>query len=518
MNHALLKIVASAALGNTPTGPDATFPQWGGPNPSIVHIQVILYSSLWASLLAAFIAMLGKQWLNRYASVERGSIIDRGHSRKRKMDGMVTWRFNLVMECLPLMLQAALFLLGYALSEYLYFINKTIASIAIGFTTFGLLFYLLIVSAATLSYNCPFQTPLSLILRYLIRFDNKHKKYLERSGKWLRCIFSQKKNRPRQGSRPGSPVRFSTFDQSNFDDHVELPLISLPHQPPPLFKFNKETNWDVYLSDSECIALTFKMSMDEDEDIAMATAKFIPEIVWHAGIRAAPLSKLYDMFYECFDRSSGCPIVKPAFRDMTYLSAKALLHMTIQRKCIGGEPKNDMFESVSSRHQLVGSNHYEGDSDLESTLGIIDRVFGNFEPMDWQNFSFTIPHHAWMGHILLYRAWDVLRKGEPLPDEIREFILHSLRLVPPPPASIVADCLFIIGLVLEIRPHAKDILVLDKRWVDPVCVLCVMRLNRPATVRNVTRKSPGSTTSSLRCSGASPPPPMRSITLWRPWS
>ena len=47
----------------------------------------------------------------------------------------------------PLMLQAALLLLGYALSNYLFFINKVVASVLIGFTSFGLLFYLLIISA-----------------------------------------------------------------------------------------------------------------------------------------------------------------------------------------------------------------------------------------------------------------------------------------------------------------------------------------------------------------------------------
>ena len=67
MNHALLKILANTALGNVPTGADAAFPQWNGPNPTIVHVQAILYLSLAASLLAAFIAMMGKQWLSRYA-------------------------------------------------------------------------------------------------------------------------------------------------------------------------------------------------------------------------------------------------------------------------------------------------------------------------------------------------------------------------------------------------------------------------------------------------------------------
>jgi hypothetical protein len=110
----------------------------------------------------------------------------------------------------------------------------------------------------------------------------------------------------------------------------------------------------------------------------------------------------------------------------------------------------------------MGSEH-QGDSDLGSTLGIIDRVFGNFDRMDWQNFSFTVQHHTWMAHILLYRAWDVLGKGGSLPDDIKGFVLHSLRLDPPPPAPIVADCLFIIGLVLGIGFHIDDLLVRDKR-------------------------------------------------------
>ena len=130
MIYQLLTITASVSLGNTPTGEDAAIPQWTGPDPTVVHVEAILYSSLAASLLAAFVAMLGKQWLNRYAQVEmRGSVINHSRHRQRKMNGMVTWHFDFVMECLPLMLQAALLLLGYALSNYLFFINKAIAGV-----------------------------------------------------------------------------------------------------------------------------------------------------------------------------------------------------------------------------------------------------------------------------------------------------------------------------------------------------------------------------------------------------
>jgi len=452
LSYKLLRIVANASLGNVPTDANATLPEWDGPDPTVVHVQSILYSSLAASLLSAFVAMLGKQWLNRYAEVEvRGSVLDRSRHRQRKMDGMVNWHFDLVMESLPLMLQAALLLLGYALSEYLFSINKTVAGVLIGFTTAGLLFYLLIVSAATLSYNCPFQTPLSRILRFLIHFDSGHKRYLDR------IFFHKKRNRRRPKS--GGP-HGRRGDRGHPGDHIMVPMANVPETDP---LFNKEIELDDFVLDSKCITWMFNASIDADATIAIM--RFIPEIVWHADIRTTPLERIYDTVLERIDRSSGRPVIIPKLREVTQLSTKALLHLAIQRECIGNESDKAVFNSISRRHLTMGSERYEGDSDLEATLGIIDHVFGDANPMHWQTYSLTIPHHTWMGHILLYRAWDVLGKGNPLPDYIREFVLHSLRLKPPPPAPIIADCLFIVGLVLGIQLHKADLFVADKRWV-----------------------------------------------------
>src|SRR5258708_39886157 len=135
----------------------------------MVHVQAILFASLSASLLSAFLAMLGKQWLNRYASTEmRGSAIERGQSRQRKLDGIVAWYFDSVMESLPVMLQAALLLLGCALSRYLWKISATAASVVVGVTLFGVVFYLFVIIAGSASESCPYQTPGSRILPHLV--------------------------------------------------------------------------------------------------------------------------------------------------------------------------------------------------------------------------------------------------------------------------------------------------------------------------------------------------------------
>jgi len=156
-------------MNNTIFGDNVpTVPQWTGPPRMIVHVQAMLYASLAASLFSAFLAMLGKQWLNRYISTDmRGTAIERSQNRQRKHNGIVTWYFDHVMELLPLMLQFALVLLGCALSLYIWGVDKTVASVVLSITGFGLICYAFVMVAGAVSVSCPYQTPGALILRYL---------------------------------------------------------------------------------------------------------------------------------------------------------------------------------------------------------------------------------------------------------------------------------------------------------------------------------------------------------------
>ena len=96
-------------IDNTTFGDDLpAVPRWTGPPRTTVQVQAILFASLAASLSSAFLAMLGKQWLNRYMPVDtQGSAIECSQHRHRKLDDIVCWYFNHVIEPLPLMLQVA---------------------------------------------------------------------------------------------------------------------------------------------------------------------------------------------------------------------------------------------------------------------------------------------------------------------------------------------------------------------------------------------------------------------------
>ena len=81
---ALLRVLIHKIDNTTFLDDVPTIPQWSGPPHAIVQVQAILYASLAASLFSALLGMLGKQWLNRYISIDmRGSAIERSQNRQQ---------------------------------------------------------------------------------------------------------------------------------------------------------------------------------------------------------------------------------------------------------------------------------------------------------------------------------------------------------------------------------------------------------------------------------------------------
>ncbi|KAG1820659.1 hypothetical protein EV424DRAFT_1322923, partial [Suillus variegatus] len=168
--NALLAQIVQIGLGNliaagsTPADPASTW----SPPASAVRIQMIAYASLSMSLLAAFGAVLGRQWLGYYKFYRygygRGSLENRGKSRQEMFDGLVTWYFDAVVQSFPILLQVSVLLFEIALGAHMWYQQPSIAWVIIATTVSGFLFYLLTVMACLISPSCPFQTLMSTIL------------------------------------------------------------------------------------------------------------------------------------------------------------------------------------------------------------------------------------------------------------------------------------------------------------------------------------------------------------------
>ncbi|KAJ7245467.1 hypothetical protein C8J57DRAFT_1725197 [Mycena rebaudengoi] len=146
----LLRILIHNANQSLFSGIDLAEPN-SGATTNIVLVQSLLYASLFSTLLAALLAVLGKQWLMHYDEAgSKGTLKQRGLERQRKYDGLQKWKFTLVMEMFPLLLQLALLLFSAALSVYLSTISRLIAIIVIALTSLGALAYIsLLISAVT---------------------------------------------------------------------------------------------------------------------------------------------------------------------------------------------------------------------------------------------------------------------------------------------------------------------------------------------------------------------------------
>ncbi|KAG2139293.1 hypothetical protein DEU56DRAFT_325785, partial [Suillus clintonianus] len=85
--HALLAQLVQIGLGNLAEASSAPASTWS-PSATTIWIQMIAYASLSMSLLAAFGAVLGKQWLGYYKSNRygRGSQEERGKRRQETFD------------------------------------------------------------------------------------------------------------------------------------------------------------------------------------------------------------------------------------------------------------------------------------------------------------------------------------------------------------------------------------------------------------------------------------------------
>ncbi|KIJ32509.1 hypothetical protein M422DRAFT_184449 [Sphaerobolus stellatus SS14] len=113
--NALLMLLIHTIDNATFADQNLTLPQWNGPCSTIVWTQAFAYASLTASLLAAFGAVLGKQWLAHYKSTHfgHGTLEKRGKQREEKYLGIKKWKLDAFLDSLPVYCSSPFYSLEY---------------------------------------------------------------------------------------------------------------------------------------------------------------------------------------------------------------------------------------------------------------------------------------------------------------------------------------------------------------------------------------------------------------------
>ena len=279
IGFSILRTTVHVSLGQTPTGSAAAFLRWCDPDRIVVHVQSILYSSLASSLPAAFIAILGKQWLNRYSQVEmrisvyqsqpasttederRGSLVFRSHHRMSA---------PYASSCAPaprLRPFKPPFLHQQGRRQYPHRVHLVRSPLLPCHQLHRHPFLQLPIPNAPLPHHSP--------VNPLRQRPQEVPREVWKVVKTPVLPEEEKRPRPKSAGGPWSLPKFGTFDRGNAGNHIELPMTNTSKAPTPLF--NKETDWHGFVLDSNCIAWMFRMSMDVD--VIMAIMKFIPEVV-----------------------------------------------------------------------------------------------------------------------------------------------------------------------------------------------------------------------------------------------
>ena len=485
-------------MDNTTFGGDIpSLPQWTGAPRTMVHVQAMLYASLAASLFSAFLAMLGKQWLNRYASTDmRGTGIERSRDRQRKLDGIIAWYFDHVMESLPLMLQIALLLLGCALSLYLWGIDVTIACVVVAVTALGVISFVFAVVAGTASASCPYQTPGARILRHVVYHILPDIHY-----HILRPIPCLLRSAPRALISNSAILQFFeiswgmflegcicflpmyilgfplllAYDAYKLTRPVARALVALAHRVRSWIRSTRSArarrlNRRAAALDSQCISWILQTSLERG--VRLSTLKLLATTPTLVEFSLLLVSNCFDILIDCIKVNNRNPVIVQGMEQLAEASAMCFFltysHLSTM------DPMSSILEDIRQRYGRIFTPdlNYAG-LPFPRILGRIHEVIHSrweFEtptesPMEWRDYKPTDHEHVAVAHALTKLSWSECQRNKThlVPRQCIRFAAHSLSQHPLPPPSVITNCLLIFAMNVDC--NISNTMVLGERYV-----------------------------------------------------
>ncbi|KAG8934122.1 hypothetical protein FRC01_005021 [Tulasnella sp. 417] len=193
----LLKLIA---LGKTNLTTEELAPPSFSASSEAVSVNCFFAASLASSLLTAFGAVMAKQWVLHFARGKVGTLETQGRHRQLKLNGSLKWRFENVVEALPVLLQVSLICFFIGLLMFLKSMNMMVAWTVFSFCMAGVVVYCFTVFVATVDEQCPFQTPVSTFFRKAFREVRRWYGGQQKSWRKVAKRVAARRSPTRQGS------------------------------------------------------------------------------------------------------------------------------------------------------------------------------------------------------------------------------------------------------------------------------------------------------------------------------
>ena len=435
--------------------------------------------------------MLGKQWWNRYSgsySSAQGSAIERNQDRQRKLDGIVAWYFDHVIESLPLMLQFALLLLGCALSRYLWEVDTTIASVVVGVTSFGVTFYAFLVVAGTASASCPCQTPGAYILRHIpplalsaLRSASPHSKFIYMlTNLWHE--FKKFRRSMRHIVRLPmlillSPILLSihlAIDAHLLARTTVRALVTRAHLVRRWLRRTRGRDPQTASLDLQCISWMLQMSLDKT--IHLLTLRLLATMTTLANFDPALVSACFDILAGCMSIVGGKTVILEGSEEFAALSAlcclRTLSHLTtvdpasnvfkvMRRRYTKTFPIETDFEGFPSYHRFCMIRNVFYPSRKRVQLQDISSQNFHRPRIQWKDYKLSNAEHVVLVQLAQFKYQ--VKRRQKVSRWILRFGRHQLSQDSLPSASAIADYLSIIAM--DLGRTVSTPANLDKRYV-----------------------------------------------------
>ena len=431
--------------------------------------------------------------------------MERSQNRQRKLDGVIAWYFDHVMESLPLMLQAGLLLLGCALSLYLWEISIVIASVVTGVTSVGVIFYLFAVVAGAVSESCPYQTPGSHALRYLgpkvwriirsvpssavsvrptlpsaLRNAFKQSRVVEIFAKnaetyhpWLsrREILPFFRHLVLQ-----VPLGFA-IDVYHLGRVVIRGFTTLSIGAYRLVRSADSRLYGLCLTlqqrlyqqttppDFRCISWTLQTSLDKP--IHLTSLEYLGTKTELTGLDPILVVDCFNVFVACLGFSNHKLVVIQGLEPLATVSVGCFFH-TLHHLLVT-DPTSSVLSDLRRRFNGVFPPGLDfTDLPFNSTVAMIYVLVGpvgNHRNIQWHGYRPPNREHIPFARFLVEAARVGYQQTQyrKVPRWILRFVLHTLALDPPSPASVVADCLTIIAI--DLGCDLSNLVTLDEGCV-----------------------------------------------------
>ena len=479
--NALLKILVNKIDNTTFPPQEATLPVWTGPSSSTIWIQTLAYTSLSSSLLAAFGAVLGKQWLGHFKTSRfgRGALHERCERRQQKLDGLESWHFSTILATLPILLQLSLLFFGIALAGNMWTLQHTVASVIMATTAFGLIFYLFTIMSSLKSPDCPFQTPVSTVLLLALRRTSPFRTVIRRKWRGRPETWGDFLNSMREVSRRAIYIgrgkitrllmhvvschsRLLSALRHNFRSAANDPEAAgvVEHSvseaagehTAPYGKLDLSfLDLPVGVAQSYAIqshAVRWIIETSTDIDNIAAAARMVPEIEWLAAEGVADMfHRLESHFVACFDHTYN---ILPLAQAQAVACLNAICHCHNVEQSRG----NPSFGSSQRIEDLFDLFNMAPDQNY-----LVVRCAVEY-PIELNIKSLPLSDRMWMAHMFTYR----LHKGDNDPGFVA-FLIDFIDtcLDPKSPPRLVADCMLLAGMLIGLQIDGQHLVRFDKR-------------------------------------------------------